>query len=299
MASELELLIEILPWLVANNGASANELATKFGISESKVLDLMQLLVLVGPDQGGGGLVDIDFEDADSLFVFDPQELDRPVQLSAFEASTLLGGLHYMQQLVESTEAAAIQSLISKISAKLPGSINPIAVVPDAQTQENLELIKNAIANRQVLNITYLSISSDSTSKRLIEPLALSTNDDQIYLSAWCRNTEDIRTFRLDRISEVSDNGESFEERNVGVQDDVLPQFECRMLVTARHYREMDSRYIVTATELASGDFELTVSVHSLHWLAGQVVAAGGAAIALEPNELRELVLAKASTWSH
>lgn len=91
MANELEILIKLLPWLVANNGASLSDIATQFEISEKHALELIGQLVVTGPSQAGGGLVDIDFEDADSIFVSDAKSLDRPVKLSQFEASSLLG----------------------------------------------------------------------------------------------------------------------------------------------------------------------------------------------------------------
>ena len=98
MANDLELLIKLLPWLVANNGASLSEVAKHFDISEKHALELIGQLVVTGPSQAGGGLVDIDFEDSDSIFVSDAKALDRPVKLSEFEASALLGDLHYLEQ---------------------------------------------------------------------------------------------------------------------------------------------------------------------------------------------------------
>jgi hypothetical protein len=61
MANDLELLIKLLPWLVANNGASLAEVAKHFDVSEKHELELLSQLVVTGPSQAGGGLVDIDF----------------------------------------------------------------------------------------------------------------------------------------------------------------------------------------------------------------------------------------------
>ena len=77
MANDLELLIRLLPWLVANNGAALSEVSEHFAISEKHALELISQLVVTGPSQAGGGLVDIDFEDADSIFVTDAKALDR------------------------------------------------------------------------------------------------------------------------------------------------------------------------------------------------------------------------------
>ena len=41
MANDLELLIKLLPWLVANNGSSLSDIANQFQISEKHALDLI------------------------------------------------------------------------------------------------------------------------------------------------------------------------------------------------------------------------------------------------------------------
>ena len=44
---------------------------THFGITDKYALEFIGQLVVTGPSQDGGGLVDIDFEDAESIFVSD------------------------------------------------------------------------------------------------------------------------------------------------------------------------------------------------------------------------------------
>ncbi len=112
MANDLELLIKLLPWLVANNGVSLSQVANHFEISDKHALELISQLVVTGPSQAGGGLVDIDFEDADSIFVSDAKALDRPVKLTEFEASSLLGGLHYLEQFPNLVNSETVAGLI-------------------------------------------------------------------------------------------------------------------------------------------------------------------------------------------
>lgn len=299
MASELEVLIELLPWLVANNGASTKEVAAKFEISEAKVLDLMQLLVLTGPDQGGGGLVDIDFEDRESLFVFDPQDFDKPIQLTNFEANSLLGGLHYLQQLESESRSSAIGELIEKISSKLPGTQTPLAVVPQTPMDESTSMIEEAITARKVLNIEYASISSDAVSSRLVEPLHLTAKEDRIYLRAWCRETDDIRTFRLDRIVSMELTADGFELRANLTPDAPTPAITATIHANSRFSRELDPNIVKSRTDLGSEMHEIVVSVHSLDWLAGEVLAAGGDCKAIAPEELVAAIVSKATAWTN
>lgn len=297
MASELEILIELLPWLVANNGASAKEVGDKFGITEAKVLDLMQLLVLTGPNQGGGGLVDIDFEDSESLFVFDSQDFDKPVRLTAFEANALLGGLHYLHQVVDSDLAITVSELISKISKAIPGANTPVEVVPITSDKDLLSLLQSAVTDRKVLKLKYASLTSDQVTSREIQPLAITAREDLIYLRAWCLETDDVRVFRTDRIIEISDTGTVFSVESLNLDSSNPINLTAKLLATDKFARELDPNLVVTEARQAQDQVLIEVSVHSFDWLAGLVLAAGGECRVEEPESLRKLVVTKASTW--
>lgn len=297
MASELEILIELLPWLVANNGASAKDVGDKFGITEAKVLDLMQLLVLTGPNQGGGGLVDIDFEDSESLFVFDSQDFDKPVRLTAFEANALLGGLHYLHQVVDSDLAITVSELISKISKAIPGANTPVEVVPITSDKDLLSLLQSAVTDRKVLKLKYASLTSDQVTSREIQPLAITAREDLIYVRAWCLETDDVRVFRTDRIIDISDTGTVFSVDNLNFDSSNPINIVAKLLATEKFTRELDPNLVVTKTAQAHDQILIEVSVHSFDWLAGLVLAAGGECRVEEPESLRKLVVTKASTW--
>ena len=298
MASEIEVLVELLPWLVANNGASTKEVAAKFNISESKVLDLVQLLVLTGPDQGGGGLVDIDFEDSESLFVFDSQDFDKPIQLTNFEASTLLGGLHYLQQISGMSNSETLANLISKLSETLPTGSIPIEVVPNFDAQGITTEIEKAIADQRVLSVRYASLASDAVSDREVEPLAISAIDDHVYLTAWCRKTEDVRTFRLDRIEAISTSDESFNTRVDSEISSIAQGLTAKLIATPKFVRELDPAIIRGTKEIGSDRSEVAIEVFSHEWLAGVILASGGEAEVVEPESLRELVVARGIPWA-
>lgn len=298
MASEIEVLVELLPWLVANNGASTKEVATKFNIPESKVLDLVQLLVLTGPDQGGGGLVDIDFEDSESLFVFDPQDFDKPIQLTNYEASTLLGGLHYLQQISGMANSETLANLISKLSETLPTGSIPIEVVPNFDVQVITTEIEDAISKQRVLSLRYASLSSDVVSDRNVEPLAISAVDDHVYLTAWCQKTEDVRTFRLDRIETISTSDESFNTRVDSEVSSVATGLTAKLIATSKFVRELDPAIIRGTKEINLDRSEVILEVFSQEWLAGVILASGGEAEVIEPESLRELVVARGIPWA-
>jgi len=159
MANDLELLIEMLPWMVANNGASLNQVATHFGITDKYSHELIGQLVVTGPSQDGGGLVDIDFEDAESIFVSDAKSLDRPIKFSSLEATTLLGGLHYLEQFPSLASSEIVAGLISKIQSLLPSIESPISVITSPASNTIHEVLTAGISNNRAVAISYGALS--------------------------------------------------------------------------------------------------------------------------------------------
>ncbi len=73
------------------------------------------------------------------------------------------------------------------------------------------------IANFQVVNISYLSLDNYK-SKRDIEPFALYTTNDNWILIAYCREKNDFRAFRIDRIKNLKVKSEYFEKHPISLE---------------------------------------------------------------------------------
>lgn len=69
---------------------------------------------------------------------------------------------------------------------------------------------RSALVRRQVIEIDYSALSSNSHSKRIIEPIGLFYYSWHWHLIAWCRLREGYRDFRLDRILSFSPQSEQF-----------------------------------------------------------------------------------------
>ena len=77
-----------------------------------------------------------------------------------------------------------------------------------AELKKRLDDVNAAITERQVLKIAYETAGGDG-SAREIEPLSLQFWGKVWTLAAWCRLRQDFRTFRLDRITQMSLTGET------------------------------------------------------------------------------------------
>ncbi|MCZ4244838.1 WYL domain-containing protein [Pedobacter sp. HCMS5-2] len=65
----------------------------------------------------------------------------------------------------------------------------------------------------------YYSPDNDATTKRLVEPFALYSTQENWLLIAWCRLRMDFRSFRLDRIKTLNLLDEQFEPQKMSLQE--------------------------------------------------------------------------------
>jgi proteasome accessory factor C len=297
MANDLELLIKLLPWLVANNGASLSEVAHHFDISEKHALELIGQLVVTGPSQAGGGLVDIDFEDSDSIFVSDAKALDRPVKLSEFEASTLLGGLHYLEQFPNLVDSEIVAGLIRKIQQALPNADSPINVVAAPISSSISQVVAEAIASKLSIEIKYAGVTKDDLSVRVIDPVKTYSQDDFVYLKSWCRNSQAWRSFRMDRILEAQLGSEAINIPDLEEPIEAKREYFGAIELDKAYYGQLDQVDIVSFKEYMWHAVEVELRVYSRDWLVSMILASGGRVKAVRPPDLIEALVARASAW--
>jgi proteasome accessory factor C len=298
MANDLELLIRLLPWLVANNGAALSEVSEHFAISEKHALELISQLVVTGPSQAGGGLVDIDFEDSDSIFVSDAKALDRPVKLSEFEASTLLGGLHYLEQFPNLVDSEIVAGLIRKIQQALPNADSPINVVAAPISSSISQVVAEAISSKLSIEIKYAGVTKDDLSVRVIDPVKTYSQDDFVYLKSWCRNSQAWRSFRMDRILEAQLGSEAINIPDLEEPIEAKREYLAAIELDKAYYGQLDQVDIVSFKEYMWHAVEVELRVYSRDWLVSLILASGGRMRAVRPEDLVDGVIERAKGWA-
>ncbi len=197
----LARLLTMLPWLQAHGPVSVKEVSRVFNISTKEVLSDLALLTFVGPEQAGGGLVDIQY-DEDFVKVIDSQGLDNVISLNSYEVVALLMGLRTLKDLDLANPATF--SALEKISGFQKS---------DAQKTHKENEINESLSNSKVLRIEYLSFGAPAATWREVEPFYVKVENSALYLRAWCRERNAWRDFRVDRILSASCTSESFERR--------------------------------------------------------------------------------------
>jgi proteasome accessory factor C len=79
-----------------------------------------------------------------------------------------------------------------------------------------LDTLAQAVTRGRQVSMVYVNKRGDRDT-RTVDPLAVESRDDVWFLRAWCHTRSALRTFRVDRIEELT-----MTEREIGRHDDVL-----------------------------------------------------------------------------
>ena len=191
------LLLE-LPWLIQNKNTSIDIFCKQFNISRDEAIKDLSLLTYVGPGRFGGELVDIQYDD-DNISVIDSQGFDRPLKLNNIEAVLLLLGVKNLGEMSKDKHE------LIDVETKLTKLIESDVADENRQKEYSLkrDLVKEAISNGNQLRIHYVDSSLKLTTERLITPVEITGLDAKEYLTAIDINSNQRKSFRIDRIVKV------------------------------------------------------------------------------------------------
>ena len=135
-----------------------------------------------------------------------------PLMFTQDEASALVASVRLAQAWLDPQLALAAEASLSKILSILPSSARTAAeglslyaptLKLDATTQQNLQTLREASQHRQKVKLIYRDLS-DKTSQRVVRPLGCFFWGKVWTLAAWCETRQDFRSFRLDRMAQIT-----------------------------------------------------------------------------------------------
>jgi predicted DNA-binding transcriptional regulator YafY len=210
--NRIDRLFGILTLLQSRKYVTAEKIAEKFGISIRTVYRDVKALCETG--------IPVSFEQYKGYFIV-PGYFLPPVSFSSEEANALL----LMETMVAGFADQSIRkhysTALNKVKAVLRTSEKEKLEILNHNTRlqlparmrndhEYLSTIQEAIAGRQQLEIDYQKKDSDSSSKRLIEPIGLIFYAFSWHVIGWCHLRNEYRDFRVDRIRSIKNNREPF-----------------------------------------------------------------------------------------
>ena len=116
----------------------------------------------------------------------------------------------FIDKMVEQSAALNLKQF-EKMGTMFAQSGNKNSVQDDVDVAIE-KSIQNAIDNRNKIEISYYSFSSDESSKRVIHPYKLMMIDAYLCVEAYCELREEVRRFRLARIKSLKVLDEKYKE---------------------------------------------------------------------------------------
>ena len=200
-ASRLNRILSMLPRVIANPGASVDEVTDRFGYTVKELTeDLNTILVCGLPGYGPGDLMDAYIDD-DEVVVDVADYFAASPRLTAAEAITLLAA--GMAMLSAGLASEALERGVAKLQRTLLGSAAAAVAIDVPADPEYVGLIRDAIRKRVAVAITYTGIASDRTTTRQVEPWEVFSSLGNWYLRGHCRLAGGERVFRLDRVRDL------------------------------------------------------------------------------------------------
>ncbi len=187
----------------------AGDLADHFEVSVSTIYrDIAHLQASGLPIEGEAGIG----------YLLRPG-FDMPnVTFTHDQLDALAVGLAFVERTGDPVLATAARETRAKIQAGLPQpEERRLADAPYFSLQgrnsatHDVGLLREAIRRRQIVVLAYRD-GDGKPSERRVRPLVIWNLTDGWMFSAWCELREDFRTFRFDRIAQLSVPGETFDD---------------------------------------------------------------------------------------
>ncbi len=168
----------------------------------------------------------------------------------------------------------------------------------DALT-EALEKARRAIREQRRVEMVYQSGSQPEPHRRQVDPYALVHRWGWWYLFGYCRLRSAIRSFRLDRVVELTLLDTTFQipaDFNIqeyiskGIPSVTQLQWRMRFVPEGRQVAERNRAVWDAFEEQADGSVIVTMSAPDMQWAASTVLAFGPLVAVVEPDDLRRTV---------
>jgi proteasome accessory factor C len=296
----LPRLLALVPYLRTHPDELIADVAAAFDVTEKQIRDDLELLFVTGlPGGSPGDLIDLSFE-GDRVSLIDPQTLDRPLRLTADEATALLVAARALADVPGLQERDALDRAIGKLAEAAPApTAVDVALEPE---DEVLTTLRAALDGHRRVHLRYMVEARDEVTERDVDPMRLLLREGRWYFEGWCRRAEAVRLFRLDRVVEATlldlpaEPPPQAAPRDLedglfrpGPDDlrivlDLAPQARW----VADHYPAEDTE------ELTGGWLRMTLRTPDPGWLVRLLLQLGASARVVEPSSVADRVKATA-----
>jgi proteasome accessory factor BC len=288
----LRRLLALMGWLARVGEASIAEIVERFGIDADELVSELELAACCGlPPYSPDVLMEIEV-DEESVRAFLPPEMARPRRLTPAEGFSLAASARMILAVPGADQEGALARALAKLDVSL-GSRQGLVVDLDAPVR--LDEVRDAVDNRQQIEIEYHSASADEVTTRVVDPRAILLLDGHWYLDGYCHRAEGVRRFRVDRIRRVQSTGVTL---SAGGPLGAVPESAADLFVPgpgsvsvtlslgARSSWIVDSLPLESVGPTVDGRIAVSLSVGGRPWLERLLLQLGPDAYVVAPPEM-------------
>ncbi len=283
-------LLDLVPYLTTHQGIAISELAKTFNTTVKEITDDLNTLWMCGlPGYTPLELIDLEFESG-FVSIRNAETLAAPRALDRAEALSIYMGL----DLLSAELGGSNSSLVSEITNLQEQLRSQLISAPQVQIEASLAselraLILRAIRRRGWLEITYHSAANDQVTKRQVAPYELSQSGSHEYLQGYCDSAKAIRNFRADRIVDVIEIADQVWPSNQVAANEEAVEYEVKVHASSRQVLEV-------LPQITANSSTATIQGFSAQWISRAILSLAGQVEAVDPNEIRVAVHARATT---
>jgi predicted DNA-binding transcriptional regulator YafY len=227
-----------------------------------------------------------------------------PLLLSSREATALVLGARLLTGQASADIATAAEESVAKILAVMSDDarrdlrelddVLDLATSPELRSRldvgnERVRAVWQAILERRVTTLHYFGRNRDQETIREVEPRRLGYVNGTWYLTAYCRDRQGERAFRLDRIERLEVQTDTFRARAT-VPTEAVPTIDVmvRFRDDVRRWVRERQHWSFVAEEWTGDDLLARYRPGDLNEVAPWLLGWGTAAEVIEPRELRD-----------
>ncbi len=204
------LMLQLVPYLIGKGEVTILEAADEFDVTPDQMRAMVEKLTVIGlPGDGGfwqmpNELFDIDWElleQRDIVVITNSVGLERSPKLTAREAAALLVGLQLARTIPGVGDTDLFAGLLAKLARGASSTPAEVILAPEPVDQVR-DLVAAALRRQVAVAFTYKAPDAEPTT-RTVDPVKVHIADGQWYLQGWCHLRQAMRTFHLDRVSDL------------------------------------------------------------------------------------------------
>ncbi|MEG1564600.1 MAG: YafY family protein [Bacteroides sp.] len=211
---KIDRLIGIITILLQKEKVTTSQLAERFEVScrtiQRDIDNICKAGIPIVSMQGYAG----------GISIAEGYKIDKTL-LTEKELSAIFMGLKSMDSISKDTYSQSLMEKLTNEKSAVLSEQNRIIIHLSSFHQVNLtekiDVIKQAISNRELISFQYYSEKGESN--RVIEPYYIMFRWLAWYVYGYCLARQDYRLFKLNRVSELQNTQTIYEERFISEKE--------------------------------------------------------------------------------